>query len=85
MPRPSLGLDDMASASPRSRLFCLVSTRGIGTFKLCYDITIHNFHPFILFNTPAVARSERLILRRFLIYQRISLTQEAGRPPVYDY
>ena len=83
MPRPCLSLDVIAS--PRSHLVCLVSTQGIGTSKLRYDIIIYNFHPFILFNPPAVARSERLILRCFLIYQRISLTQEAGRPPVYDY
>ena len=49
MPRPCLGLDVMASASPWSRLFCLVPTRGIGASKLRYDIIICNFHPFILF------------------------------------
>jgi len=38
--RPCLGLDVMTSASHRSRLFCLATTRGIGTFKLRYDIII---------------------------------------------
>ena len=43
------GLNATASTSPRSRLFCLASTQGIGTSKLRYDIIIYNFHPFILF------------------------------------
>jgi len=36
-------------SSPWSRCYCLglVSTRGIGTFKLSYIIIMHNFHPFI--------------------------------------
>jgi len=48
-PRSCLGLIVIASASALYHLFCLASTRGIGTFKLCYDIIIYNFHPFILF------------------------------------
>jgi len=46
---PQLGLAWVSMLWPRPRLFCLASTRGIGTFKLRYDIIIHNFHPFILF------------------------------------
>jgi len=44
-----LSLDVTASASPWSRLSCLASTLGIGTFHLCYNIIIYNFRPFILF------------------------------------
>jgi len=50
LPRSCLDLNVMASALPRSHLFCLASTRGIETSKLRYDNIIYNFQPFIYFN-----------------------------------
>jgi len=62
-----------ASVLPRSHIFCLASTRGIGTYKLRYDITIYPSVIFFMYVFHTLKTKLHLCLKQRVRRVRVKL------------